>query len=172
MSKLTFRESFKWEEYVETFVRERIQGKSLNIPCGKSKIGDVRIDIAPFDGNDIGDMYHIPYPCETFDTVISDPPWKIPYYDRIKLFFECVYVCKVGGRIIYNATWIPESKATQINEMYVRQSSSYANASLLMTFTKTTDSINIQTDQENERNKPKHISMKVHLGMKNPSHRN
>ncbi len=147
MSKLTFRPVFRWEGPVEDFIRSRCSGRSLNIPCGKSPIGDVRIDSEPLNGNEIGDMMKIPYPCGSFDTVISDPPWHIAYFKRMKAFFECVYVCKVGGRIIYNATWIPESKAVVLEEIYVRQSSSFANISLLMVFKKTTSDLDSRREE-------------------------
>ena len=69
---------------------------------------------------------------------VSDPPWKISYYERFKPFFECVRVCKVGGKIIYNATWIPmtPSKDVKLEEVWVRQDNDFSNVSVISIFRK------------------------------------
>ena len=129
------RESWVWSDTVENFVASRIIGKSLNVCAGKSAIGDVRIDLDPQDRSVIkGDMKNIPFADESFDTVIQDPPWKIGYYDRWKPFFECVRVCRIGGRIIYNAYWIPDSRQVKLLETAIRQDNSFANTSVISIF--------------------------------------
>mgnify|MGYP001578613612 FL=1 len=79
------------------------------------------------------------FPDNTFDTIISDPPWKIGHYFRPKLFFSLVEKCKVGGTIIYNATWIPTSKYTKLKETWIRQSSQFSNVSIISVFEKTAE---------------------------------
>jgi len=134
------RESWVWNGTVEEFIRQKIIGYSLNIPCGKSLLGDIRIDLEQHDPKvRIADMNKIPYPNNTFDTVIQDPPWKIGFYHRMRPFFECVRICKVGGQIIYNAYWIPDSKAVQLKEVYIRQDKSFTNTSIISIFEKITD---------------------------------
>ena len=140
--QLMFKEAFVWEKEVEDFVRERVKGYTLNVPCGTSKIGDVRLDIDPnLSMREAYDFFKdkLPYPSNTFDTVISDPPWKIQHYFRPKLFFPLVEVCKVGGQIIYNATWIPTSKYVKLEETWIRQSSQFSNISIISIFTKIAD---------------------------------
>ena len=66
------------------------------------------------------DMIKLPFKDNTFDTVISDPPWKINFFKRMKPFFEAVRVCKIGGRIIYNCTWRPTLKCVQLQEVIIR----------------------------------------------------
>jgi len=127
-----------WEKEVEEFIKPRIQGYSLNIPCGQSQLGDIKIDNDINSSADrIADMMSIPYPNNYFDTVISDPPWKLNHFKRPKQFFELVRVCKVGGTIIFNATWIPESKCVRLDEIWVRQSARFGNVSIICLFTKT-----------------------------------
>ena len=134
------KDSWVWNGTVEEFVKSRMKGYSLNICAGKSKLGNVRIDLDPYDKSVIrGNMINLPCENNLFDTVIQDPPWKIGYYHRWKPFFECVRVCKVGGQIIYNAYWIPESKATELIEIAVRQDKPFTNTSILSVFKKTTD---------------------------------
>lgn len=137
--KLKLKASWLWEKEIEDFVKEHMKGYTLNVPCGQCQLGDVRLDIdEKLSMKETYNMFkqQLPYPPCTFDTVISDPPWKIGYYLRPRLFFELVRVCKVGGRIIYNATWIPESKFTKLISCHIRQSSSFGNVSILAIFEK------------------------------------
>ncbi len=140
--QLDFRPAFMWEKEIEDFVKERMKGYVLNVPCSKCKLGDVRLDVDP--ALSMRDAYNffkdeIPYEDNTFDTVISDPPWKIGHYFRPRLFFKLVEVCKVGGTIIYNATWIPTSKYVKLKELWIRQSSQFSNVSIISVFEKIAD---------------------------------
>jgi hypothetical protein len=137
--QLNFRPAFMWEEEIEEFVKKKIKGYSLNVPCGKSKLGDVRIDLDPeLSMRGAYDFFKddLDFPDNTFDTIISDPPWKIGHYFRPKLFFKLVEKCKVGGIIIYNATWIPTSKYVKLKECWIRQSSQFSNVSIISVFEK------------------------------------
>ncbi len=127
-----------WNKSVEEFVRTRVRGYCLNVCAGKSTIGDVKIDLEPKDKSvKQGDMRSLDFVDSRFDTVIQDPPWKIGYYQRMAPFFECVRVCKVGGQIIYNAYWIPESKCAELKEVWIRQDMPWSNTSIISIFEKT-----------------------------------
>ena len=128
-----------WNESVTNFVKDRISGHSLNVCAGNNPICTVNMDLDPQDKSIIkGDMRLLPFKSNTFDTVVSDPPWKISYYERFKPFFECVRVCKVGGRIIYNATWIPRtpSRDVKLLESWIRQDNDFSNVSVISIFEK------------------------------------
>lgn len=143
--KLKFKKSMTWEKPIEDFIKSRIHGVSINVCCGSSRLGTVLVDIEPQAENVIkADFLNVPYPNNSFDTVISDPVWKLSYYKRMKPFFELIRLCKVGGTIIFNATWIPESKAVKLKEVWVRQSAPFANVSIISVFEKTTDSFDEQ----------------------------
>lgn len=138
--KTKLKKCWIWNKTIEAFVKELIQGYSLNVCAGKSSLGDVKVDLDPEDKSVIkADMKNLPFENETFDTVIQDPPWKIGYFDRWKIFFECVRTCKTGGRIIYNAYWIPESKAVKLEKTYIRQDKAFTNASVISVFKKATN---------------------------------
>ena len=137
-----FKSKWRWPEDVEETVTELMSGYSLNICCGLSPLGDVRVDASKdpagmldedsddFDQEDLNnalasdavavqptmaaDMKNLPFDDCSFDTVIFDPPWKMAYFDRYKPFYEAVRVCKKGGRIIVNAKWPCESELTEI----------------------------------------------------------
>ena len=84
-------------------------------------------------------MNKLSFPDNTFDTVISDPPWKINFFKRQKPFFECVRICKVGGTIIYNCTWRPASKYVRLKEVFVRTDAPWAGISYIWIFEKIAD---------------------------------
>lgn len=126
-----------WDKTVNDFVATKVKGYSLNMCSGLCPIGDVKIDLEPKkEGISKGDMNKIDYPDETFDTVISDPPWKIGFFQRMKPFFECIRVCKVGGIIIYNSTWRPLSKCVELEESIIRTDNNWANVSVIWVFKK------------------------------------
>ena len=126
-----------WNESVSEFVRRRVRGYSLNVCAGKSDIGSIKVDLDPKDRSVIkGDFKSLKFDDNTFDTVIQYPPWKIGYYDRWKPFFECVRVCKIGGTIIYNAYWLPQSDDVELMECCVRSDEPFTNASIISVFKK------------------------------------
>ena len=133
------QDSWVWNQTVTDFVKDKIKGHSLNVCAGKNPLCDVNLDLDPTDRSIIkGDMRLLPFDKDTFDTVVSDPPWKISYYNRFRPFFECVRVCKVGGRIIYNANWIPTcpSGDVELEGVWVRQDNDFTNVSVISVFKK------------------------------------
>ena len=131
-------ETWIWPDKVTEKIKEFIEGYSLHICCGMSELGDIRLDLDPQKpGVSKADMNELKYPDETFDTVISDPPWKIGFFQRMKPFFETVRVCKTGGRIIYNCTWRPLSKFVELEKAFIRTDNNWTNVSIIWIFRKT-----------------------------------
>ena len=117
-----------------------MRGYSLNVCSGACDLGDVRVDLNPRKPGVIkADMRDLPFPDESFETVISDPPWRVNWFDRWRPFFELVRVCKVGGRIIFNSYYVPWSKQVKLVELFVRQDERFANASILSLFERVTN---------------------------------
>src|SRR3990167_778563 len=138
----TLQTAWIWPSTVTEFVASRLSGHSLNVCAGVNPICSVNLDLDPKDKSIIkGDMRLLPFDAGTFDTVVSDPPWKIGYYERFRPFFECVRVCKVGGTIIYNAYWIPMTPSgdAALEEVWVRQDNNFSNTSIMSVFTKVAD---------------------------------
>jgi hypothetical protein len=143
-----------WNESVTAFVKERIRGYSLNVCAGQNPLCDVNLDLDPRDRRIIkGEMRMLPFAANQFDTVVSDPPWKISYYERFRPFFECVRVCKVGGRIIYNATWIPMTPSgdAHLEDVWIRQDANFTNVSVISIFCKIADNAPYEEAIERER---------------------
>jgi hypothetical protein len=138
--KTRLQTAWIWNDTITAFVRDRLHGYSLNVCAGRNPIASVNLDLDPHDRRVIkGDMRRLPFAPHSFDTVVSDPPWKIAFFDRHRPFYECVRVCKVGGRIVYNATWIPESTDATLDETWIRQDGRFMTVSVLSIFTKTQD---------------------------------
>jgi hypothetical protein len=137
------------------FVKSRLKGHSLNVCAGRNPLATVNVDLHPFNRNVIkGDMRRLPFPPHSFDTVVSDPPWKIDLYHRHRPFYECVRVCKIGGTIIYNATWIPASSDAELLEVVVRQDGHFTNASVISVFRKTKANPEYEAMIDGERKRP------------------
>lgn len=150
--KTILKESWVWNDTVTQFIKDKIKGYSLNVCAGKNPLCEVNLDLDPQDKRILkGDMRCLPFEVGVFDTVVSDPPWKISYYERFRPFFECVRVCKIGGTIIYNATWVPESTDVKLLEVVIRQDSSFTNASIISVFKKLRANPEYETSIAKER---------------------
>lgn len=69
-----------------------------------------------------GDMFELPFKDNSFDTVVSDPPWlNLSTDERKSMFEEVVRVTKPAGNILYNATWVPTDEHTRQYDLRFRQ---------------------------------------------------
>jgi ubiquinone/menaquinone biosynthesis C-methylase UbiE len=133
------QEAWVWPEKVSKEIRAYIFGRgiSLNICSGLSNLGDVKIDFDPKNpAVQKGDMNNLPFKDGIFSVVISDPPWKLSFFKRMRPFFEAVRVCKSGGRIIYNCTWRPVSKFVELEKAIIRTDNNWACVSVIWIFKK------------------------------------
>lgn len=130
--------SWEWPQEINENVELLLEeGETLHVCCGTSEIGDVFVDLDPKRPDIVpADMRNLPFLTNEFDNVILDPPWKLGYYQRFRPFYEAVRVCKIGGLIIYNATWIPYAKNTELVDVYVRRDSHWGNISVFSVFRK------------------------------------
>jgi len=128
-------EAWIWPDSVERWFRERAEGRTLHVCCGRSSLGDIRIDIDPDNGPDvIADMQTLPVSTATVETVIWDPPWKAYAIQtkRHPIYYELLRCLKPDGITLTNATWIPWSQQVELEELRVRQDNSVGHASLLI----------------------------------------
>lgn len=81
-------------------------------------------DYIDTDGHIRADVFEqpLPFPDDTFSTVIADPPWKSLSEPTRRAFFnELTRISAPGGRIIFNAWWIPTNDAVTLETIRVRQ---------------------------------------------------
>src|SRR5947208_2385116 len=132
--KQSFKKSWSWPGDVEAKIKDLCEGYTLHVCCGESRIGDVRIDIEK-KADIRASMYYLPVQRESFDTVLCDPPWELPYHLRGKLLRELRDTLKPGGRMIFNCFWFPKTRGLDVDkEIYVGvPTTMWRNASLLIT---------------------------------------
>src|SRR5207245_7704253 len=73
-----FKKAWSWPTEIEAKIKTLCEGTVLHVCCGDSTIGDVRIDLEkPADIK--ASMFYLPIRPASFDTVLCDPPWELPY---------------------------------------------------------------------------------------------
>ena len=81
-----YQANWKHEDSVEEWLQEMSIGRTLNLCCGTSKVGDVRVDLSDdaTGKNMKASIFDLPFRPQVFDTVIVDPPFE--YWNRFKWF--------------------------------------------------------------------------------------
>jgi len=135
--KTTFTPGWSWHTSLIEHVRDRIasiNGTVVNLCCGSNSLGDIRVDrlreyetIVPDADSDSktiptavsvqADGMTVPLATNSVSAVITDPPWKVPITQRIKLFSEAVRIVEPGGRVIVNAWWLPDHPYVTVAEL-------------------------------------------------------
>ena len=171
--KLTYKKIFQFPQDTHDFIKSKMKGLTLHCCCGNSLLGDIRIDIEKQPDQDTkegfieGDIFEVlgtknvisPGPISrkvnedrTFDTVICDPLWHLPYQKRPALAFLLRDQVKLGGRLILNALWIPAIKTMELREIYVgKNTMAWRNVSLIMIYEKTQEGNSETILKEKER---------------------
>jgi hypothetical protein len=149
--KLTYSKTYQFPQDTSDFIEGLMKGRTLHCCCGNSLLGDIRIDIEKQPDQDTkdgfieGDVLNLKEILDqkgigpnSFDTVICDPLWHLPYQKRPALAFLLRDQVKLGGRLILNALWIPTIKTMTIKEIYVgKNSMAWRNVSLIIIYEKT-----------------------------------
>lgn len=95
-----------WPEAVEEFIQTLLIPQSLHVCCGKSKLGDVRLDFDPDNNPDIlADASKLPLADESFDSVLCDPPYNGKFQWNHDLLSELSRVAR--KRIIFQHWFMP-----------------------------------------------------------------
>ena len=142
-ARYKFRKAWSWPHDVEGKIKELCEGRTLHVCSGESSIGDVRIDL--HEKADVkASMFNLPVRPESFDTVLCDPPWELPYHMRGRLLRELRDTLKPGGRMIFNCFWFPKTRGLSVDpEIYVGvPTTMWRNASLLVTARRMALSVN------------------------------
>jgi len=100
-----------WPEEIETFLRTLFIGRTLHVCCGKSRLGDVRLDADPQNEPDIicdaADMRAHVTDGE-FETVLCDPPYNGKMQWNHDLLKELIRVA--SKRVIFQHWFLPARK--------------------------------------------------------------
>ena len=144
-----YKKMWSFPERTEEFCKSKMFGKTLHVCCGSSLLGDVRIDIEKQDMQDTksgfkrGDMYNLPVENNSFDSVLIDPPWHIPYNKRMAFMYEVRDKLKINGVLILNAPFIPKLKCMILQDVYYGERAFYMNnVALISIYKKIQDQLN------------------------------
>lgn len=97
-----------WPKAVENFIDEWLLGFTLHICCGKSKLGDVRLDLYEKDIDIRADASRLPFRNQSFDTLVIDPPYNGKFQWNHDMLSELSRVAK--RRIIFQHWFVPVDK--------------------------------------------------------------
>lgn len=95
-----------WPEEVESFLSSLLLPRSLHVCCGKSQLGDVRLDSdAEQEPDIIADAAVMPVDADSFESVLCDPPYNGEFQWNHNLLEELARVA--SKRIVFQHWFIP-----------------------------------------------------------------
>ncbi len=98
-----------WPDSIQDFLPTLFIGRTLHLCCGKSLIGDVRIDLDENNNPDIiSDAAKLCIMDNGFDTVLCDPPYNGKFQWNHDLLSELARIA--SKRIIFQHWFIPANK--------------------------------------------------------------
>lgn len=108
-----------WPSEVEDYLRARIVGKSLHLFCGKSQLGDVRVDIDPDNHPTLcGDLFDKSFlnkfESKSFDTVLLDPPYNAKFQKMHDVLNAVHRIAR--SRIIFQHWFAPLNRKGQFKK--------------------------------------------------------
>ena len=129
-----------WPEEVTAFLETLLVGTSLHACCGKSRLGNIRLDMNESDVDVRGDAAHLPFLDNAVDTILCDPPYNGVFQWNHDMLSELARVA--GKRIIFQHWFIPATstglykKAQEqfsLSDVYVWQPRTYFERAQLIT---------------------------------------
>lgn len=120
-----------WPRDVHEWIERHCIGKTLHVCCGKSMIGDCRIDMNEPGANIRADAARLPFARQSWDTVLIDPPYNGVFQWNHDMLAELARVSRL--RIIFQHWFIPvdsnsrfkKSHRFQLTELAVWQPQTY-----------------------------------------------
>lgn len=100
-----------WPKEVEEYLSTKLIGRTLHLCCGKSKLGDTRLDLYANGVDVIADVARVPFCAQSFDTVLIDPPYNSKFQWMHDMLAELPRVAK--QRIIFQHWFSPVDKLGQ-----------------------------------------------------------
>ena len=97
--------SLLWGDSIHRWIAERLIGVSLHICCGKSKLGNTRLDLYEGDIDIQGDAARLPFADRTYDTVLIDPPYNGKFQWNHDMLSELARIAR--QRIIFQHWFLP-----------------------------------------------------------------
>ncbi|GAI35399.1 unnamed protein product [marine sediment metagenome] len=119
MNRLKYRKAWRFPEQVEDFIASHCKGYVVNVMCGNSTLGGLRIDAYTQNIDIRADAFHLPLKDAIADTVVCDPPWGMDILIKPAFIRELERIIKLGGILVFYAPWNPKSPGLPIEAVYV-----------------------------------------------------
>lgn len=103
-----------WRFSEESLIHRLLKGRVLHVCCGRSQVGDIRVDLDPDLRPDVvADMFYLPFRRGFFDTAVMDPPWE--QWD-LRYLYE---LRDVANRVILVHMTVPRFKGMRLLECWI-----------------------------------------------------
>jgi len=122
-----------WPDSIQDFLSTLFIGKTLHVCCGKSLLGDVRLDLDIENNPDvICDASKICFAENSFETTLTDPPYNGQFQWNHDVLSELARI--TSSRLIWQHWFIPANKdglykkaqeKFHLTECYVWQGQAY-----------------------------------------------
>jgi hypothetical protein len=106
-----------WPNAVEDFLKAQFVGTTLHCCCGKSKLGDVRLDLYEDDVDYKADAARLPFDDLSFDTYLADVPYNGVFQWMHDALNEAIRVTR--KRIIWQHWFSPVNKDGFLKKAHV-----------------------------------------------------
>jgi len=97
-----------WTADIEAWISRRLLSPCLHVCCGKSAIGDIRLDMFETDVSVCGDAARLPFRQDSFDSVLIDPPYNGVFQWNHDMLSELARVAR--HRIVFQHWFIPADR--------------------------------------------------------------
>lgn len=97
-----------WPPEIEQVLLQECHGLTLHVCCGKSQLGNVRLDLYEPEVDICADAARLPFEDESFTTVLCDPPYNGKFQWNHDMLSELFRVAKY--RVIFQHWYSPVNK--------------------------------------------------------------
>ena len=94
-----------WTSAVEAWIQKQLIGRTLHVCCGKSMLGDCRLDINESSADIVGDATCLPFASQSWDTVLIDPSYNGVFQWNHDMLSELGRVAR--KRIVFQHWFLP-----------------------------------------------------------------
>lgn len=122
----SFRDGWRWPKDIRRWFARELSDivdpcpqPIAHIPCGSSKLGELRVDAFHPGANVRADFFHLPFRDGSIGTIVSDPPFNLDSRERIAFHKELMRVLRVGGRLLWQAPWLPPEGPFEIERVTI-----------------------------------------------------
>lgn len=105
-----------WPGDVDAWLASKLRGTTLHVCCGKSMLGDCRLDMYEIGADVCADAARLPFADRSWDTLLIDPPYNGVFRWMHDMLSELSRVA--DKRIIFQHWYLPVNKNAQFKKAH------------------------------------------------------